>query len=135
MDRERPTRLRLVASVVLLTIAMLGLTGCKADHWIVIHNKVAYQGGSQTCEPPMPGDTIAFLPSCISVAKGDKIGFANYTEKTVEIYHFKSLKAPDPIKLGPGQTGVFKVDVQGQLVQFNIRTTADHGGPDMIVQP
>ncbi len=75
------------------------------------------------------------LPSCLSVAKGDKIGFVNYSDKSVEIDHFKSLKAPAPIKLAPGEKGVFEVDVKGQLVQFNIRTTNDHGGPDMIVEP
>jgi hypothetical protein len=134
MEAKTRSVARFLAAVAILAIATLGLAGCKADHWIVIHDK-AVKG---TCKPPMENDDIAYLPECLTVKNGETVGFANFTKKDLAIVHFSALDAPNPFTLKAGERAVHKVIAPAKLVQLEIKEIEpglDHGGPDMIVQP
>ncbi|MCU0304048.1 MAG: hypothetical protein MUC56_08335 [Thermoanaerobaculales bacterium] len=137
MGTKARTVVKFTATVAIVAISTLVMTGCdgEADHWIVIHDKAAYDGASRVCKPPMPSDDVAFLPTCLSVKNGETVGFYNFTEKDFTITHFGALNAPDPFTLKAGNEAVYKVIARDKLVQFDIKSTVDHGGPDMIVQP
>lgn len=142
MPRSTTSAARLAAALALVGAAVLGLTSCdgEADHWVVIHDKVApvvpAGGGDWTgCAPPPPGEKVAFLPGCLDVAKGQTIGFVNYSKIDVTITHFQTLDAPNPFSLAPGEEKVFTVVVEGERVQLDIKSTISHGGPTMIVRP
>jgi hypothetical protein len=133
---------RLIAGLVIVAAAVFGLTSCdgEADHWVVIHDKVAavlpVGGGNWTgCAPPLLGGKVAFLPGCLDVKKGQTIGFVNYSDTDVTITHFKTLDAPNPFSLAAGDEKVFKVAAEGKRVQLEISNTDGHGGPNMIVRP
>jgi hypothetical protein len=133
--------IRRAFAAAILIVATIGLTSCdgEADHWIIIHDKVEFTGGtdgqSDTCLPPETGDIIAYLPACLTVKQGDKIGFFNYSKNKITVEHFNSLDAPSTFEVAPHESKVFKVIVQGTLVQINFKTTIDHGGPNMIIEP
>ncbi|HSL16420.1 MAG TPA: hypothetical protein VLB51_00775 [Methylomirabilota bacterium] len=134
MGTKGRTVARFTVTVTIVAIATLGLTGCKADHWIVIHDKAA----KGTCKPPMENDDVAYLPECLTVKNGETVGFANFTDKDLTIVHFSALDAPNPFTLKAKERAVHKVIARDKLVQLTIEETEpalDHGGPDMIVQP
>ena len=142
MKRTTHSRTRLALACAILIVAVVGLTSCdgEADHWLVIHDRasaVPHTGGDWTaCDPPPPGDKVAFLPGCLDVDKNDKIGFVNYSNTDVEIRHFGTLDASnDPFQLPKGSEKIFKVTVEGQRVLFDIKSTISHGGPEMIIRP
>ncbi|HSN57582.1 MAG TPA: hypothetical protein VLT32_23130 [Candidatus Sulfomarinibacteraceae bacterium] len=142
MPRRTNSAARLAAALALVGAAVLGLTSCdgEADHWVVIHDKVApvvpASGGDWTgCAPPPPGEKVAFLPGCLDVSKGETIGFVNYSKTAVTITHFDTLAAPNPFSLASGEEKVFTVSDEGKRVQLEIKSTIDHGGPNMIVRP
>lgn len=140
MDRRSKLSARSIVALIILVVATVGLTACKdADHWIVIHDRVEFTGGTgggpNICEPPAIGQNITYLPVCLKVEKDQKIGFYNFTKEKITVEHFNSLNAPTTFDVEPGKTKIFKVVVQGTLVQFNFKTTLDHGGPEMIVEP
>ena len=135
MKRTTHSRTRFSLACAILIVAVVGLTSCdgEADHWLVIHDRADEAEGSPwtACAPPPVGEKVAFLPGCLDVEKGDKMGFVNYSETDVEIRHFGSLDASnDPFQLPSGGEKIFKITVEGRRVQFQVLSTeGDHGGP------
>ena len=150
-NRYRPTtRFWLLCAACVVAFGGFGCCSCDdcpdpepgigaADHWVVIHDFVKFTGGiagaPNTCANPDTGETVAYLPKCLTVEKGQKIGFYNFTKKTITVEHFNSLSAPTTFDIAPGMKEVFTVVVEGTVVQINFKTTLDHGGPEMIVEP
>ncbi len=114
----------------------------KADHWLVIHDNVGREEDDEGlpigCKPIDGECGVAFMPHCLHAKEGETIGFFNYSKSAVTIKHFLTLNAPNPFELAAGEKAVFKVNVSDRSVLFEIASggvTADHGGPDMIVEP
>ena len=108
----------------------------KADHWLVIHDKLTTSGTPWTdCVSTSTTDDIAFLPNCLDVKKGDTVGIANYSNEDLIVKHASSLDAPNPISIPSRQTMVFTVIVEDDQVLLEIVGDASHGGPGMIVEP
>ena len=149
---------RLAVMMALVVAFMVGLTSCchdcpecpecpecpdclpEADHWIAIHEAKQFFGPDgtdpATCGDPSTGETVAWLPACLTVNKGDTVGFYNFHGDTMTVEHFNSLNAPDAtFDVAPNSYEIFEVVVEGTLVNFNFKSASDHGGPKMIVKP
>jgi hypothetical protein len=124
-------------------IEVVGTPEPTADHWIVIHDKVEAvtdeAGNSIGCEPAGPSDDAAFLPECLHAKLSDTVGIVNCSKTAVEVNHFSTLAAPNPIVLASGERDYFPMAKDGQSVLWEIKRVGglppDHGGPEMIVQP